>query len=60
MARRDDLPHVNQRAAMHLPELPGVELFDQFLDRDADQQFGIRREHRRVFVGRLKIANLIH
>jgi hypothetical protein len=39
---------------MHLPKLLGIELFGQFLDRRADQQLGVAREHRRVFVGAWK------
>jgi hypothetical protein len=45
-----DRLHVDQRAAVDLPELLRVELVDQLLDRLADQRFHLRRLHARVLL----------
>ena len=35
------LPNIDYRSAVYLPEFLGIELFDQFLERRAQQQFGV-------------------
>ena len=54
----DTAVEVDDRAAVHLPELLGIELGQKLLERRADQRFAVREHDARVLRVGLEVEDV--